>query len=140
MSRRKQKKTGPDSESKSNGIRFPHTAGAIELFLVAKRAADRLASDRSISDKGIRDENLIAIVFSVLAVEGFLNDISTLSPVVSQNGEWYSPIDRDSRLQSLRRVMALAENANLQALDKLKLAHEILGKPMVTFPRLLHHG
>ncbi len=130
MTLRKQKKTGSASEPKSKGFRFEHTAGAIELFLVAKRAAEHLASDGSISDRRIHDQNLIAIVFSALAVEGFLNDISTLSPIVFQNGEWYSLIDRDSRLQSLRRVMALAENANLQALDKLKLAHEVLGKPI----------
>lgn len=130
MSRRKQNKTGSGSEVENGGVRFSHTGEAVELFLVAKRAADHLASDGSISEKGIRDENLIAIVFSVLAVEGFLNDLSTLSPVVSQNGEWYSLIDRDSRLQSLRRVLALAENANLHALDKLKFAHEILGKPI----------
>ena len=127
MSRRKRTNAGTILGRKRNELRFGHPSGSAELFLVAKRAADYLAKDNTVSEKGIRDENLIAIVFSVLAVEGFLNDLSSFDLYV--NGQ-PAVADRDDHLKSLRRVMVLAEDANLQSLDKLKLAHEILGKPI----------
>ena len=127
MSRRKRTTVETVHETKRHKVRFGHSSGSVELFLVAKRAADYLAKDIAVSEKGIRDENLIAIVFSVLAVEGFLNDLSTLD---GSRDEQPSIVDCDDRLKSLQRVLTIAEEANLHSLDKLKLAHEILGKPI----------
>ena len=55
------------------------------------------------------------------------NDLSTLD---GSRDEQPSIVDCDDRLKSLQRVLTIAEEANLHSLDKLKLAHEILGKPI----------
>lgn len=128
MDQRRQKKAGLDSEPKSERIRIPHTAGSGDLFLIARRAADGLKKENLASNKTVCDDNLVAIVFSVLAVEGFLNELASLD--FRKGDDNSSVIDSDSRLKVLRRVMDLAEDAKLQSLEKIRLAHEVLDVPI----------
>jgi hypothetical protein len=120
--------TMPDA-GKQN-LQFQFMAGATDLFGIAKRCSDIAATTDEISKKDLRDNNLVAIMFSALAVEAFLNELGTIDASSQKgSGSDYKPslVAIDSRLEALQRVLRLAEESNLQSLGKIQLAHEILG-------------
>lgn len=116
------------SNEENQKLRFQFYAGATDLFGIAKRTADLVESSVSLSNKELRDSNLVAIVFSALAVEAFLNELTILDGWTSR--EIPSLVALDDRLKALQRVLKLAEEGNLQAPSKLHLAHEILGQKL----------
>ncbi len=110
-------------------LQFQFLAGATDLFGIAKRSSDVVAKTESITQKELRDTNLVAIVFSALAVEAFLNELAILDWTSSNEP---SLVALDPRLKVLQRFLQLAEESNLQSPGKLLLAHEILGVQLET--------
>jgi hypothetical protein len=109
---------------KPRGLKFKFLAGATDLFHVAAQAVESTPAE---PEKRTRDSNLIAVVFSALSVEAFLNELATLDYWQEQAP---SLVNLDDRLKAMARVLELAEESNLQSPAKLLLAHEILGKPL----------
>jgi hypothetical protein len=115
-------------EKKIHKVQHTFDSGTIELFEIARRAAKRMSPDDTNPGKKSADDALIAIIFSAISVEAFLNDLATLDWQIIDGPP--SLIALDGQLQAMRRFLKIAEESNMQPTSKLLLLHDILGKQL----------
>jgi hypothetical protein len=114
-------------EQYAKRLKFPLSSGANDLIRVARDAAARVPSEPFSPPYKFRHSSLTGVVFAALSVEGFLNELPELDWMTEGQP---SLAALNKQVQTMRRMLAYAEEANSPTAMKLLLMHEALGQPL----------